>query len=173
MKYIIFTYKRMKTMLFSLLANFSPNNQTACRPICNGFTWLGRRCVLGKNCNFNGMRISGFGHLSIGHNFHSGENCLVITSNHNYEGSALPYDNTTIDRDVTIGDHVWIGSRVIILPGAMLGDGCIIQAGSVVAGRIPPLAIAGGLRVKYSLIAIKNTMMNHFQQENLSKRLYS
>ena len=43
---------------------------------------------------------------------------------------------------------MWIGSRVIILPGANLGDGCIIQAGSVVVGNIPALSIAGGHPVK-------------------------
>jgi len=47
-------------------------------------------------------------------------------------------------KPVIIEDNVWIGSRVIILPGSIIGEGAIIQAGSVVASKIPPLAIAGG-----------------------------
>lgn len=133
--------KKIATSLFSWLAKISGGGG---HPAANGFTWLGRNCTIGENCNFNGMRIRGFGHVTIGNNFHSGEDCLIMTSNHNYEGEALPYDATTVDRDVTIGDNVWIGSRVIILPGATLGDGCIIQAGSVVVGCIPQLSIAGG-----------------------------
>ena len=43
-----------------------------------------------------------------------------------------------------IDDCVWIGSNVIILPGTHIGEGAIIQAGSVVHGEIPPMAIAGG-----------------------------
>ena len=49
-----------------------------------------------------------------------------------------------IIKDVEIGDFVWIGTNVMILPGTKIGEGAIIQGGSVVHGEIPPLAIAGG-----------------------------
>lgn len=68
-----------------------------------------------------------------------------LSQNHNYDfGKAIPYDDTYIAKDVSIGDNVWLGDRVIILGGCNIGEGAIIQAGSVVAGNIPPLAIAGG-----------------------------
>ena len=57
---------------------------------------------------------------------------------------AIPYDNTFVHKPVIIGDCVWIGAYVILLPGTKIGDGSIIQAGSVVHGEIPPMAIAGG-----------------------------
>ena len=89
--------------------------------------------------------ISGKGMVSIGNNFHSGRDCLIISQTHNYDyGSAIPYDDTYIERPITISDNVWIGDRVIILGGAIIGEGAIIQAGSVVIGEIPPLSIAGG-----------------------------
>lgn len=47
-------------------------------------------------------------------------------------------------KTVIIGDNVWLGSRVIILPGVKIGEGTVIQAGSVVVSDIPPLSIAGG-----------------------------
>lgn len=54
-----------------------------------------------------------------------------------------------LDRDintepVTIGNHVWIGSRVIILKGVNIGDGAVIGAGSVVTTGIPPNSLAVG-----------------------------
>jgi len=49
-----------------------------------------------------------------------------------------------VARDVEIGDCVWLGARVTVLPGAKIGEGAIIQAGAVVHGEIPPCAIAGG-----------------------------
>ena len=67
-----------------------------------------------------------------------------MTSNHNYEGGAIPYDDMAWVKDVVIGDFVWLGSRVIILPGVTIGEGAIIQAGAVVVRDIPPCAIAGG-----------------------------
>lgn len=99
---------------------------------------------LGNNVNFNGMEINGGGDVSIGDNFHSGKKCLIITQNHNYNGTKIPYDETYIYKNVTIEDNVWIGDRVIILPGVTIGEGAIIQAGSVVVKNIPPFSIAGG-----------------------------
>ena len=73
-----------------------------------------------------------------------GKNCKVINSFHNYMGTKLPYDLTFINRPVVIEDNVWLGSDVTILGGVTIGEGAIIQAGSVVAKSIPKLAIAGG-----------------------------
>lgn len=107
-------------------------------------TSLSSKTELGVNPNFNGMTIKGNGRVVFGDNFHSGEGCLILTSNHNYNGNALPYDETNIDKDVIIGNNVWFGDRVIVMGGVKIGDGCIIQAGAVVVKDIPDLGIAGG-----------------------------
>ncbi len=100
---------------------------------------------LGNNVNLNGMAVGGNGKIIIGDNFHSGSECQIITNIHNYDhGICIPYDTNDIHKDVIIEDNVWIGNRVIILGGAHLHEGCIIQAGSVVVGDIPYCAIAGG-----------------------------
>mgnify|MGYP000276719776 CR=1 FL=1 len=104
-----------------------------------------KNCYLGNNVNFNGLKISGKGEVRIGDNFHSGDGCYIITSNHNYNtGNAIPYDNTYITKDVLIEDNVWIGINVIILGGVTIGEGAIIQAGSLVLHDVPKYAIAGG-----------------------------
>ena len=90
------------------------------------------------------MKVYGRGQVIIGNNFHSGMGCEILTENHNYEGARIPYDDTYIIKNVSIGDNVWFGHRVIILPGIEIGEGAIIQAGSVVASNIPACAIAGG-----------------------------
>lgn len=101
--------------------------------------------ILRDNVNFNGMQISGLGEIIIGDNFHSGKDCQIITSFHNFDnGVAIPYDNTYIHKNVIIGDNVWLGTRVIILGGVTIGEGVIIQAGSVVVSNIPDYAVAGG-----------------------------
>ena len=99
---------------------------------------------LGNNVNFNGMSIRGTGRCVIGNNFHSGINCTILTSNHNYNGTKIPYDEEMINKEVIIGDQVWIGDNVLILGGSVIEEGAIIQAGSVVVGRIPAMSIAGG-----------------------------
>lgn len=111
---------------------------------CNYKCHFSKSMILGDNCNFNGFFVEGSGKVTIGNNFHSGKNILAITQNHNYKGSRLPYDETYVVRDITIGNQVWLGSNVILLGGVTIGDGAIIQAGSVVCADIPELAIAGG-----------------------------
>ena len=49
---------------------------------------------------------------------------------------------------VSIGNDVWIGGRVIILPGVNIGDGCIIGAGAVVTKDIPSYCVAVGVPAK-------------------------
>ena len=110
----------------------------------NGRSKFTANTHLGANTHFNGLLVKGTGKVTIGSNFHSGSGCAIMTQNHNYLGEALPYDHTYIVRDVVIGDNVWLGEQVTILPGATIGEGAIIQACSVVVGHIPPLAIAGG-----------------------------
>ena len=54
---------------------------------------------------------------------------------------------------MTIGDDVWIGGGVSILPGVSIGDRCVIGAGSVVNRDIPAdsLAVGNPCRVIRSL----------------------
>ena len=110
-----------------------------------GYTRLSNKTKLGKNPNFNGMIVNGYGDVSFGDNFHSGTDCLIITSNHNYDfGSKIPYDDTHIIKKIIVNDNVWFGDRVIVLSGVEIGEGAIIQAGSVVVKDIPAGGIAGG-----------------------------
>ncbi len=46
--------------------------------------------------------------------------------------------------DTVVGNDVWIGYDVTILPGVHIGDGAIIAAKSVVTRDVPPYAIVGG-----------------------------
>jgi len=110
----------------------------------NGYSTCTNRTILGKNVNFNGIKIMGCGNVVIGDNFHSGSECQIITEIHNYEGQAIPYDNTYLCKNIIIEDNVWIGNRVIILGSVTIGEGSIIQAGSVIVSDIPKYAIAGG-----------------------------
>lgn len=127
---------------------------------CGGYSFVNKNTVLGDNVNFNGMQIHGEGKVKIGSYFHSGVECLIITQNHNYEGDKLPYDEKYIYKDVEIGDFVWLGSRVMILPGTKIGEGAIIQGGAVVHGEIPPYAIAGGNPAK----VFKYRDIEHFKR---------
>ena len=115
----------------------------------NYYSTVTRKTFLANNVNFNGFKILGGGKVTIGNNFHSGFGCIVMTTIHNYDnGKKIPYDETVIHKDVTIEDNVWLGSRIIVLGGVTIGEGAIIQAGSVVVSNIPKFSIAGGSPAK-------------------------
>lgn len=129
-------------------------------------------CVFNKNvnvgnhCNFNGMTIGGRGKVCIGDYFHSGSGCNIITENHNYEGSMIPYDNTYIAKDVSIGDCVWFGDQVLVVGNVNIGEGAIVAAGSVVCKDVPPMAIVGGNPAKI----IKYRDKEHYNRLKAEKR---
>ncbi len=74
-------------------------------------------------------------------------------------GEAIPYDKMDITKDVKIGDFVWFGSRVTVLPGVTIGEGAIIQAGAVVVRDVPSCAIVGGNPAK----VFKYRNIEHFK----------
>ena len=47
-------------------------------------------------------------------------------------------------RPVTVGDNVWMGGHVTVLPGVSIGDGTVIGAGSVVTHNVPAGVVAAG-----------------------------
>tara|TARA_Y100000588_G_scaffold251988_1_gene266526 strand:+ start:2130 stop:2630 length:501 start_codon:yes stop_codon:yes gene_type:complete len=114
------------------------------KPTINGLCIFRGLVTLGDNVHFNGVKIMGSGGVDIGSNFHSGKGLLILTQSHNYQGGSLPYDAGVVSKRTIIGDNVWIGINVIILPGIKVGEGAIIQAGSVVSKNVEPLAIVGG-----------------------------
>jgi len=75
-----------------------------------------------------------------------GPEVIVYTQNHETGRTDIPMCKQGFKdtQSVHIGNDVWIGRRVIILPGVTIGDGCIIGAGCVVSKDIPPYSVAVG-----------------------------
>lgn len=137
-------YRRILSFLYTSFVRYQYVGKASALKV-NRFSKITKETVLGQNVNFNGMRITGRGNVMIGDNFHSGRECLMISQYHNYNtGDAIPYDHTCIIKDINISSNVWLGDRVIILSGVQIGEGVVIQAGSVVVHDIPKYAIAGG-----------------------------
>lgn len=83
---------------------------------------------------------------SIGDNVMMGPECMIFTRNHAFARVDIPMNQQGMKEfePVSIGNDVWIGARVTILPGVHIADGCIIGAGAVVTKDIPEYAIVGG-----------------------------
>lgn len=135
--------KKIASKFFTFVCFHGIDHGIGCK--CNFYCKFTKKTIIGKNCHFNGIQITGNGNIIVGNNFHSGKGIVIMTSYHNFDnGKTLPYDDTYNDKDVIIEDNVWLGDSVIILGSVKIGEGAVIQAGSVVCQDIPPLAIAGG-----------------------------
>lgn len=57
--------------------------------------------------------------------------------------AGAPPDETDV-KPVRIHDNVWIGSNVLVMPGAEIGEGSIVSAYSVVSGTVAPYTVVAG-----------------------------
>ena len=75
-----------------------------------------------------------------------GPDCIIYTRNHKIDDVTVPMNTqgNAEEKPVTIGDDVWIGGRVIILPGVKIGSHSVVGAGSVVTKDVPEWSIAAG-----------------------------
>lgn len=105
-----------------------------------------RKITFGEGTVLNGeCYINAHGGVTFGKFCHIGKGLTIFSSNHNYKSTeSIPYGSDDILKPVTVGDCVWIGSNVSILPGSQIGDGAIISMGSVVRGVVPDCAIVAG-----------------------------
>ena len=92
----------------------------------------------GTNINFT--LICG-NHIELGYNVMIGRNVTIRDNNGGHYLSMQGYKES---RPVKIGNHVWLCEGCTIMPGAKIGDGAIIGAGSVVYGTVPPNSLVSG-----------------------------
>jgi len=67
----------------------------------------------------------------------------VITSE-GHDPNADSFRNSSLSGKVTIGDNVWLGAGVYVMPGVTIGENCIVGAGSIVTKDIPANSVAIG-----------------------------
>ena len=104
----------------------------------------GYNIEVGENffANYN-LTVLDVGKVRIGKNAQIAPNVSIYTAGHpiHPESRNSGYEYGI---EVTIGDNVWIGGNVCIMPGVTVGDNVVIGAGSVVTKDIPDSVIAVG-----------------------------
>lgn len=104
----------------------------------------GYNIEVGENffANYN-LTVLDVGKVKIGDNAQIAPNVSIYTAGHPVHPESR---NTGYEYgiDITIGNNVWIGGGVSILPGVTIGDNVVIGAGSVVTKDLPDNVIAAG-----------------------------
>lgn len=100
----------------------------------DGEVTLGDRVFLNTGCS-----ILCRGRVSVGADTLFGEGVRVVDHNHKFRDPDTPVrDQGFTVGEVRVGRNCWVGSGVILLKGADIGDHCVVGAGCVVSGPVPP-----------------------------------
>ena len=110
--------------------------------VMHHYEFLGDKLIIGKFCQI----ASGIKFIMNGanHRMNSVTTYPFNIMGNGWEKVTPKLEDLPFKGDTIIGNDVWIGQNVTILPGVHIGDGAIIGANSVVTKDIPPYHIAGG-----------------------------
>ena len=124
----------------TLSAGMVPDQHMLTDPVVS----IGDRCLIGR-----GSAIVGHYRIDIGDDVYTGMNIYVTDQNHGYEDIKKPIGvQDPHDDPVVIGSGSWIGSGAVILPGARIGEHCVVAANSVVRGEFQPNSVIAGVPAK-------------------------
>lgn len=100
---------------------------------------IGNGCIIGDNALLDGRS-----RLVLGNNVNISSNVSIYTLQHDHRDP----DFRCIGGKVVIGDRVWLGSNIVVLPGVTIGEGAVCCAGCVVTKDVPPYTIVAGIPAK-------------------------
>lgn len=105
---------------------------------------IGDGCMIGQYNHITAVR-----RIIIGNNLLTGRFVLITDNSHggiNREELKIHPAKRDLSSkgEVVIGNNVWIGDKVSILPGVHIGDGCIIGSNSVVTHDFPAFSVIAG-----------------------------
>ena len=153
-------------VLYELIGKHLPRSNSKIIPFAKRFRHM-CGCLLfvecGKNVNIEkgasinrkisigndsaiGVNARLYGTVLIGDNVLMGPEAMMFTVGHNFERNDIPIreQGLTGEEPITIGNDVWIGARVTILPGVHIGNGVVIGAGTVVTKDVPDNVVVAG-----------------------------
>jgi acetyltransferase-like isoleucine patch superfamily enzyme len=103
---------------------------------------------IGKSVFINyGTSISASRLVRIGDDTQIGTHCMLIDNAfHRVEPERR--QERPESAAIVLGTNVWLGARVIVLPGVTIGADSVVAAGSVVSKDVPPRTLVGGMPAK-------------------------
>ena len=110
--------------------------------VTHHYDFIGDKLIIGKFCAI----AKGIEFIMNGanHRINSITTYPFNIMGNGWEKSAPSLSELKLKGDTIVGNDVWIGQNVTVLPAVHIGDGAIIGANSVVAKDIPPYSVAVG-----------------------------
>lgn len=116
------------------------------RHVTHLYDFIGDKLIIGKFCAIaKGIEFVMNG---ANHRMNSVSTYPFNIMGGGWEKSAPTLEDLSLKGDTVVGNDVWIGQNVTVMPGVHIGDGAIIAANSVVTKDVPAYHIAGGNPVR-------------------------
>ena len=130
--------------------------------VTHHYEFLGDKLIIGKFCQIaSGIKIIMNG---ANHRMNSVTTYPFNIMGNGWEKVTPKLEDLPFKGDTIIGNDVWIGQNVTILPGVHIGDGAIIGANSVVTKDIPAYHIAGGNPCKIIRKRFNEELINYLEK---------
>lgn len=107
---------------------------------------IGARTHVGEGCSLWAGDNSG--EIVLGEDVLFGPGVYITASNYGLAPGIPVMQQEKVEASVHIGNDVWLGANVVVLPGVRIGSGCVVGAGAVVTKDLPPMSIAVGVPAK-------------------------
>jgi acetyltransferase-like isoleucine patch superfamily enzyme len=104
---------------------------------------MGRECHVGERCYLWAGDSSG--RIILGDHVSLAPEVFITASDYRFEPGKPFRQQPKDERDIRIGNDVWLGAQVVVTAGVTIGDGCIVGAGAVVTRDLPAGSIAAGV----------------------------
>ncbi len=104
---------------------------------------IGARSHIGAYCSL--WAGDSTGRIILGEDALLGPEVYITAANYRTAAGTPVMLQPREEADVVIGRDVWLGARAIVLPGVVIGDGCVVGAGAVVTRSLPAGSIAVGV----------------------------
>ena len=158
--------KKIYYLLYSLLGKWLPESRHLhlAKHIRNFF---GKRIIKNAGININiehgscftpelslgdysgiGVHCELYGEITIGKKVMMGPEVVFYTQNHKHDLNVPFMEQGYEKMPISIGDNVWIGRRVMFMPGSSLGNNVVVAAGSVVTKQFPDNVLVAGIPAK-------------------------
>jgi acetyltransferase-like isoleucine patch superfamily enzyme len=104
---------------------------------------VGSHCHIGECCHLWAGDLTG--RIDLGDRVSLAPGVFITASDYQFVAGVPFREQPKRERDVRIGDDVWLGAGVVVTAGVEIGDGCIVGAGAVVTKSLPAGCIAAGV----------------------------
>ena len=132
-------FEKKRRLLNSVGHDLGEGTRVVGPVFCTGRLHTGKDCWIGAD-----LTVHGNGDVFLGDRCDVGPGVMFLTGGHRI-GDPKRRAGEGITADIRVGTGCWIGGRATLLPGAVLGDGCVLAACGCAAGKVEANVLAGGI----------------------------